>query len=51
VGFEAKKRIYSCCKSLILLVLEAGFEPAHPRGHYPLKIACLPSSTTPATVT
>lgn len=29
-------------------VLEAGLEPAHPRGHYPLKIACLPGSTTPA---
>jgi hypothetical protein len=31
-------------------VLEAGFEPARPVRHYPLKIACLPNSTTPADI-
>ena len=30
------------------LVLEAGLEPARPDRHYPLKIACLPDSTTSA---
>ena len=30
------------------LVPEAGFEPAHPFGRHPLKMVCLPSSTTPA---
>ena len=29
-------------------VPKAGFEPARPVGHYPLKIACLPDSTTSA---
>ena len=33
---------------LTFQVLEAGLEPARPVGHYPLKIACLPNSTTPA---
>ena len=30
------------------MVPEAGFEPAHPFGRHPLKMVCLPSSTTPA---
>lgn len=25
-----------------ILVLTTGVEPAHPNGHYPLKVACLP---------
>ena len=31
-----------------MIVPKAGFEPARPVGHYPLKIACLPDSTTSA---
>ena len=33
---------------MLYVVPKAGFEPARPVGHYPLKIACLPDSTTSA---
>ena len=40
----------SCQLSVVSgsLVPEAGFEPAHPFERHPLKMVCLPSSTTPA---
>jgi hypothetical protein len=34
--------------SLVFAVLEAGLEPACSVERYPLKIVCLPNSTTPA---
>ncbi len=38
-GFNREKlEIKNPAKSGIYWVLEAGLEPAHPRGHYPLKM-------------
>ena len=42
------KSITSYFNSLEMLVPEAGFEPAHSFERHPLKMVCLPNSTTPA---